>query len=116
MDINSGITLIVKVQQFEDRRVQAKASWNIKELKGKLSEIYDSVRTQKNENILSEIASFFTPSSCKNLTKIHKRTNPLKPITFSSILIFRERLIKMLISQKMSTVKSSNRKLFRKVF
>ena len=47
MDINSGITLIVKVQQFEDRRVQAKASWNIKELKGKLSEIYDSVRKQK---------------------------------------------------------------------
>lgn len=63
MDINSGITLIVKVQQFEDRRIQAKASWNIKELKGKLSEIYDSV-SAKNKNI--PIASFFTPSSCKN--------------------------------------------------
>ncbi|CAO1315801.1 unnamed protein product [Diamesa serratosioi] len=47
MDINSGITLIVKVQQFEDRRVQAKASWNIKELKGKLSEIYDSTTEEQ---------------------------------------------------------------------
>ncbi|CRL01459.1 CLUMA_CG014262, isoform A [Clunio marinus] len=34
------IQLIVKVQQFEDKRIEAKASWNIKELKGKLSEIY----------------------------------------------------------------------------
>jgi hypothetical protein len=34
------INLIVKVQQFEDKRILAKASWNIRELKGKLSEIY----------------------------------------------------------------------------
>ena len=38
------IQLIVKVQQFEDKRIEAKASWNIKELKGKLSEIYPTVR------------------------------------------------------------------------
>lgn len=37
------INLIVKVQQFEDKRIAAKASWNIKELKGKLSEIYPTV-------------------------------------------------------------------------
>lgn len=37
------IQLIVKVQQFEDKRIEAKASWNIKELKGKLSEIYPTV-------------------------------------------------------------------------
>lgn len=38
------IQLIVKVQQFDDKRIEAKASWNIKELKGKLSEIYATVR------------------------------------------------------------------------
>lgn len=41
MDLN--VQLIVKVQQFEDKRIQAKASWNIRELKGKLSEIYPTV-------------------------------------------------------------------------
>ncbi len=40
------VNLIVKVQQFEDKRIAAKASWNIRELKGKLSEIY-SVRLKK---------------------------------------------------------------------
>lgn len=38
--MDTMINLIVKVQQFEDKRIEAKASWNIKELKGKLSEIY----------------------------------------------------------------------------
>ncbi|CAG9798399.1 unnamed protein product [Chironomus riparius] len=38
--MDTMINLIVKVQQFEDKRILAKASWNIKELKGKLSEIY----------------------------------------------------------------------------
>lgn len=37
------VNLIVKVQQFEDKRIAAKASWNIRELKGKLSEIYPTV-------------------------------------------------------------------------
>lgn len=37
------IQLVIKVQQFEDKRIEAKASWNIKELKGKLSEIYPTV-------------------------------------------------------------------------
>lgn len=49
------IQLIVKVQQFEDKRIEAKASWNIKELKGKLSEIYPTVSSwkfhQQNKNI-----------------------------------------------------------------
>lgn len=34
------ISLVIKVQQFEDKRIEARASWNIRELKGKLSEIY----------------------------------------------------------------------------
>ncbi|KAL7043371.1 hypothetical protein ACKWTF_001477 [Chironomus riparius] len=38
--MDTMINLIVKVQQFEDKRILAKASWNIRELKGKLSEIY----------------------------------------------------------------------------
>lgn len=37
------INLIVKVQQFEDKKIAAKSSWNIKQLKGKLSEIYPTV-------------------------------------------------------------------------
>lgn len=40
------IQLVIKVQQFEDKRIEAKASWNIKELKGKLSEIYPTVSNQ----------------------------------------------------------------------
>ena len=43
------IQLIVKVQQFEDKRIEAKASWNIKELKGKLSEIYPTVSQMSPE-------------------------------------------------------------------
>jgi hypothetical protein len=42
------IQLIVKVQQFEDKRIEAKASWNIKELKGKLSEIYPTVSVRES--------------------------------------------------------------------
>lgn len=45
------IQLIVKVQQFEDKRIEAKASWNIKELKGKLSEIYPTVSGRKLHHI-----------------------------------------------------------------
>lgn len=30
---------------FEDKRIEANAGWNIKELKGKLSELYPTVRT-----------------------------------------------------------------------
>jgi hypothetical protein len=40
------VNLIVKVQQFEDKRIAAKASWNIRELKGKLSEIYPTVSSK----------------------------------------------------------------------
>lgn len=47
------IQLIVKVQQFDDKRIEAKASWNIKELKGKLSEIYATVRIRR-KTIISE--------------------------------------------------------------
>lgn len=46
------IQLIVKVQQFEDKRIEAKASWNIKELKGKLSEIYPTVSIKCRQNLL----------------------------------------------------------------
>lgn len=31
--------------QFEDKRIEANAGWNIKELKGKLSELYPTVRS-----------------------------------------------------------------------
>lgn len=39
------IKLVVKTNsmQFEDKRIEAQASWNIKELKGKLSELYPTV-------------------------------------------------------------------------
>ncbi|KAG5676074.1 hypothetical protein PVAND_005928 [Polypedilum vanderplanki] len=40
MDSEMILNLVIKVQQFEDKRIEAKASWNIRELKGKLSEIY----------------------------------------------------------------------------
>lgn len=46
------IQLIVKVQQFEDKRIEAKASWNIKELKGKLSEIYPTVSIEWKKKYL----------------------------------------------------------------
>lgn len=42
MDIQL-ISLRVKSQQFEDKRIVANPAWNIKELKGKLSEIYPTV-------------------------------------------------------------------------
>lgn len=46
MDLS--IQLIVKVQQFEDKRIEANRLWNVKELKGRLSEIYPTVsRTKK---------------------------------------------------------------------
>lgn len=45
------INLIVKVQQFEDKRIAAKASWNIRELKGKLSEIYPTVSSEISSEI-----------------------------------------------------------------
>lgn len=51
------VPLIVKNCQFEDKRIEAKASWNIKELKGKLSEIYPTVSIIK---IASEIALSLT--------------------------------------------------------
>lgn len=43
MDLS--IQLIVKVQQFEDKRIEANRLWNVKELKGRLSEIYPTVST-----------------------------------------------------------------------
>jgi phosphopantetheine adenylyltransferase len=43
MEPGMDVTLIVKVQQFEDKRIEAKATWKVKELKGKLSEIYLTV-------------------------------------------------------------------------
>lgn len=48
------IQLIVKVQQFDDKRIEAKASWNIKELKGKLSEIYATVRNFVSKEKISK--------------------------------------------------------------
>lgn len=53
------IQLIVKVQQFEDKRIEAKASWNIKELKGKLSEIYPTVSVERNFITIKKIVQFF---------------------------------------------------------
>lgn len=52
--MDNAIQLIVKVQQFEDKRIEAKASWNIKELKGKLSEIYPTVSLDFNYFISAE--------------------------------------------------------------
>lgn len=51
------INLIVKVQQFEDKKIAAKSSWNIKQLKGKLSEIYPTVSSFFIKIIASEIFS-----------------------------------------------------------
>lgn len=53
------IQLIVKVQQFDDKRIEAKASWNIKELKGKLSEIYATVRNFVSKEKISRLVEKF---------------------------------------------------------
>lgn len=39
------VKLVVKTNsmQFEDKKIDANAGWNIKELKGKLSELYPTV-------------------------------------------------------------------------
>lgn len=55
------INLVIKVQEFEDKRIEAKASWNIKELKGKLSEIYPTVSSKKKHKISSEKVKFSSP-------------------------------------------------------
>jgi hypothetical protein len=51
LSVQADVQLIVKVQQFEDKRIQAKASWNIKELKGKLSEIYPTVSSGESDKL-----------------------------------------------------------------
>lgn len=57
MDLS--IQLIVKVQQFEDKRIEANRLWNVKELKGRLSEIYPTVsRTKKFRAKLEKIFLF----------------------------------------------------------
>lgn len=55
------INLVIKVQQFEDKRIAAKASWNIKELKGKLSEIYPTVSVLFCENCIRNLFPFEHP-------------------------------------------------------
>lgn len=64
------INLIVKVQQFEDKRILAKASWNIRELKGKLSEIYPTVSKLKSQILNSFFTSNLIYSCQKNNIKL----------------------------------------------
>lgn len=54
----------VQVQQFEDKRIAAKDSWYIRELKGKLSEIYPTVRIDPKDRTQSRpVKCQFQPST-----------------------------------------------------
>lgn len=62
MDLS--IQLIVKVQQFEDKRIEANRLWNVKELKGKLSEIYPTVSGEKVPSKIFYFRRTITKTSC----------------------------------------------------
>lgn len=64
------IQLIVKVQQFDDKRIEAKASWNIKELKGKLSEIYATVRNFVAKKISEDSKKSSKAVLCRQTSEI----------------------------------------------
>lgn len=60
------VKLVVKTNsmQFEDKRIEANAGWNIKELKGKLSELYPTVSIEFigffNVKIFFHVVNFYT--------------------------------------------------------
>lgn len=57
MDVAIPVTLIVKApnQQFEDQTIQCELTWNIKRLKGYLSEVYPCKPVSKNIIIIIQL-------------------------------------------------------------